>query len=62
MVGAVAARTRVLSVHGLDESACELEVVARDDARKIGGQEPGRPRLGSSTPNVARELTKTPVG
>ena len=61
MINAVAAGTGVLRVHGFDKSAGELEVVGRSDARKIGGQEPGRSRLGASAPNVARELTKPSV-
>jgi len=48
-------------MHGFDKSAGELEVVGRGDARKIGGHEPRRSRLGASTPDVARELAKTPV-
>jgi hypothetical protein len=36
VVGAVAARTGVLRVHGFDKSARELEVVGRGDAGKIG--------------------------
>ena len=38
-----------------------LEVAGPGHANKIGGQEPGRPRVFASTPNVARKLTKALV-
>jgi hypothetical protein len=61
VIGTVAAGAGVLRVHRLDELAGELQVVRLGHTRKIGGQEPGRPRLVASTPNVASELTKAPV-
>jgi len=61
VIRAVVARAGVLRVHGLDELARELEVSGPSHARKIDGQEPCRPRLVASTPNVAGELTKASV-
>jgi hypothetical protein len=58
VISAVATGAGVLRVHGLDELAGELEVFRAGNARKIGGQEPRRPRLVASTPNVVRELAK----
>jgi hypothetical protein len=61
VIGAIAAGARVLRLHGLDKSVRELEVARPGHARKIGGQEPRRPRLVASTPNVTGELTKASV-
>jgi hypothetical protein len=61
VVRAVAPGAGILRVHGLDEAARKLEVVGRGDAREIGGQEPRGSWLGTSAPNVARELSKTLV-
>ena len=58
VIGTVSPRAGVLRVHGLDESARELEVAGPGHTREIGGQEPRRPRLVASTPNVTGELTK----
>ena len=61
VIRAVVARAGVLRVHGLDESARELEVAGPGHARKIGGEEPGRSRLVASTPNVVGEVAKAVV-
>jgi hypothetical protein len=61
VIRAVVARAGVLRVHGLDELARELEVSGPSHARKIGGQEPCRPRLVASTPNVVGKVAKALV-
>jgi hypothetical protein len=61
VIRALVARAGVLRVHGLDESARELEVAGPGHARKIGGQEPGRSWLVASTPNVKGEVAKSLV-
>ena len=48
----------ILRVDGLDKSACELDVLGRGDARKIGGQEPRCSGGMAVAPDVARELAK----
>ena len=61
MVGALAARPRVLRLDRLDERTRKLDVVSSADAWQIGGVKPGGARLGASPVNIARKVTEASI-
>ena len=61
MIGALAARPRVLRLDRLDERTCKLEVVSSADAWQIGRMKPGGAGRGAPPVNVARKVTEASI-
>jgi hypothetical protein len=58
MIGALAARPRVLRLDCFDQTARKLEVVDPGDPGKVGRVEPRRSGPFASAPYIARELAE----